>query len=111
MATSLPDFPPFDTDAEPTSLGIQWKKWVQRLENLFVALDIKDKVRQKALLLYYGGAKLADIYYTLASEDDKEYQQVKGKLDAHFEPKVNLTFETYNFHNYLRKSTNPLTNL
>ena len=97
MATSLPEFPPFDTDAEPTSLGIQWKKWVQRLENLFVALDVKDKVRQKALLLYYGGAKLADIYYTLASEDDKEYQQVKGKLDAHFEPKVNLTFETYNF--------------
>ncbi len=76
-------------------MGIQWKKWVQRLENLFVALDIKDKVRQKALLLYYCGAKLADIYYTLASEDDKEYQQVKGKLDAHFEPI--LTLETYNF--------------
>ncbi len=71
MATSLLDFPPFDTDAEPTSLGIQWKKWVQQLKNLFVALDIKDKVRQKALLLYYGGAKLADIYSTLASEDDK----------------------------------------
>lgn len=26
MATSLPDFPPFDTESEPTSLGIQWKK-------------------------------------------------------------------------------------
>jgi hypothetical protein len=38
---------------------------------------------------------ISDIYYTLASEDDKDYQQVK--LDAHFEPKVNLTFETYNF--------------
>ena len=97
MATSLPDFPPFDTESEPTSLGIQWEKWILRLENLFVALDIKDKVRQKALLLHYGGANLADIYYTLASEDDKEYQQVKEKLQAHFEPKVNVTFETYNF--------------
>jgi hypothetical protein len=44
MATSLPDFPLFDMDAEPTSLGIQWKKWVERLENLFVAVNIKDKV-------------------------------------------------------------------
>ena len=49
------------------------------------------------MLLYYGGAKLADIYYTLAFEDDQKYEHVKEKLDAHFEPKVNLTFETYNF--------------
>ena len=50
MATSLPDFPPFDTESEQTSLGIKWKKWILRLENLFVALDINDKARQKALL-------------------------------------------------------------
>ena len=93
MATSLPDFPPFDTESEPTSLGIKWKKWILRLENLFVALDIKDKAQQKALLLHYVGANLSDIYYTLASEDDKEYQQVKEKLEAHFEPKVNVTLK------------------
>ena len=97
MATSLPDFPPFDTESDPTSLGIQWKKWILRLKNLFVALDIIEKVRQKASLLHYGGANLADIYCALASEDDKECQQVKEKLVAHFEPKVNVTFETYNF--------------
>ena len=34
MATSLPDFPPFDTELEPTSLGIKWKNWILRLENL-----------------------------------------------------------------------------
>ena len=62
-----------------------------------MALDIKHKDRQKALLLHYGGANLSDINYTLASEDDKEYQPVREKLDAHFEPKVNVTFETYNF--------------
>ena len=79
MATSFPDFPPFDTESGPTSLGIKWEKWILRLENLFVrlenlfvAVDIKDKARQKALLLHYGGANLSDIYYTLASEDDKE---------------------------------------
>ena len=49
---SLPDFPIFDTDADPTSLGIQWQKWAERLENLFIALDIDNAVRQKALLLH-----------------------------------------------------------
>ena len=58
-----------------------------------MSLDIKDKVQQKALLLHYGSANLADIYHTLASEDDKEYQQVKEKLQVHFEPKVNVTFQ------------------
>ena len=70
MATSLSDFPPFDMESELTSLGIHWKKWILRLENLFVALDIKDKARQKALPLHYGGANLLDIYHTLALEDN-----------------------------------------
>ena len=52
-----------------------------------MALDIKDKARQKALPLHYGG--VLDIYHTIALEDDnKEYQQVKEKLEAHFEPKI-----------------------
>ena len=59
-----------------------------------MALDIKYKAGQKALLLHYGGANLSDIYYTLGSEGG--YDQVKEKLNAHFEPKVNVTFETYN---------------
>ena len=43
MATGLPDFPAFDLNCDATSLGITWKKWSSRLENLFVALDIKDE--------------------------------------------------------------------
>ena len=108
MATSLPDFSPFDTNAEPTSLGIRWKKWIQRLENLFVALDIKDKIRQKALLLHYGGTNLADIYYTIATEEDKEYRHVKAKLNAYFEPKINITFETYNFRQLTQEQEEPI---
>ena len=65
MATSLPEFPPFDVSLDPSSLGLQWKKWTTRLENLFVALAIEDKKRQNALLLHYGGSQLCDIFYTL----------------------------------------------
>ncbi|XP_028418120.1 uncharacterized protein K02A2.6-like [Dendronephthya gigantea] len=96
MATTLPEFPPFDVGLEPSSLGLQWKKWTARLENLFIALAIEDKKRQKALLLHYGGSQLCDIYYTLESEEDEEYQHLKAKLNSYFEPKINITFETYN---------------
>ena len=97
MAAVLPDFPPFDINLEPTALGVQWKKWIQKLENLFLAMDVKDTKRQKALFLHYGGSDLSDIYYTLQSEDDIEFKHVKVKLDTYFEPKVNVTFETYTF--------------
>ena len=56
MAAVLPDFPSFDINLEPTALGVQWKKCIQRLENLFLAMDVKDTKRQKALLLHYSGS-------------------------------------------------------
>ena len=84
MAAALPDFPAFDINCEPTSLGISWKKWSSRLENLFVALDIKDEARKKALLLHYGGEQLSDIFATLEEEADVSYKLTKVKLDAYF---------------------------
>ena len=86
MATSLPEFPRFDVCLDPSSLGLQWKKWTARLENLFIDLAIGEKERQKALLLHYGGSQLYYIFYTVETEEDAEYQHVKAKLDTYFEP-------------------------
>ena len=96
MAQHLPEFEPFDLNGEPTSLGIQWKRWSVRLENLFVALNIGNKVRQKALLLHYGGKDFMILCESILDEGDT-YDVAKEKLDQYFEPKVNLTFETYCF--------------
>ena len=50
-----PRFYAFDTNAKPTSLGIQWKKWLTRFQNYLVAVDVADVSCKKALMLYYGG--------------------------------------------------------
>ena len=43
---ALPEFDKFDLNAEnQASLGIQWKRWTNRLENFFVAVKIIDEVR------------------------------------------------------------------
>ena len=41
------------------------KKWLSRFRNLMVAMDVKDKARQRALLLHYAGEATNEIFDTL----------------------------------------------
>ena len=50
--STLPQFKKFNIHEETTALGTRWKLWLSELENLLLALDIKDKKRQRAMLLY-----------------------------------------------------------
>ena len=87
---ALPVFKKFDIHEEPTALGTRWKLWLSELENLILALDIKDKKRQRAMLMYYAGPDVHSIYQTLISgeEADEVYEAAKKKLSDYFEPKV-----------------------
>ena len=96
-AASLPDFASFDVDAEPTSLGVQWKRWKERFDNLLVALNIDEDNRKKALMLYYGGSGLHELYASLTTDANEGYAAAATVLSTHFEPAVNLTFEVYSF--------------
>ena len=91
MATHLPDFKSFDIHTAPTSLGIQWEK---RLENLFVGMKLgtDDDGQKQALLLYYAGEDVNEIYDTLGDATGT-YAGAKGALNTYFTPTRNLTFE------------------
>lgn len=108
-ASSLPLFPPFNVDDEPNSVGPRWKKWLDRLENLFVAMDIDAHKIKKALLLHYAGERVHEIYSTLPTPDEPEsdassstdqaavYDLMKEQLTSYFEPKKNQQYEIYVF--------------
>ena len=64
-STTLPDFKKNDIDDEKTSIGIRWKSWLAEFENLLVALNVTNKKRQLALLLYYAGDDVHEIYRSL----------------------------------------------
>ena len=51
----LPVFPTFSVHADPNTTSIRWKKWMDKLENLFVALDIDIDKKRKTTLLHYVG--------------------------------------------------------
>ena len=94
MATSLPNFPTFSV--HESNAEVRWKKWISRLENLFIGLDIKDKKRQRALLLHYSGEEVNEIFDTLA-DTGEDFEAAKTKLTAYFAPKKNTEFEIYKF--------------
>ena len=51
-----------------------------------------------------------DIYDTLTSCKD-DYNDIKRKLTYYFEPRINLTFKVYNFHQMKQGETDQLTSL
>ena len=97
MATSLPEFASFDAENRE-NIEIRWQRWLMRFENLLIALDIKDKKRKRALLLYYIGESTLNIFETLpetGTEDD--YDKAYQALNEHFKPRKNTSFEIFKF--------------
>ena len=95
MASALPNFDPFDIHANG-AIAQRWRKWITRLENQFVAAAITDKKRQRALLLYYAGEEVCEIFETLVDTDD-DFAMAKEKPTEYFDPKKNVEYEIYTF--------------
>ncbi|KAI8514170.1 hypothetical protein Bbelb_084940 [Branchiostoma belcheri] len=122
--STTPTFPPFHPTEDGGAVGKRWKKWLSRLENYLVAIDIQDEARKKAMLLHFMGEETHTIYENLASatppaqnaaaenEDENEdqavaeptYDDVKNTLSEHFEPQKNLVYDTYTFRSTKQES-------
>lgn len=94
MAASLPNFPSFPV--HESNAEARWRKWISRLENLFIGLDIKDKKRQRALLLHYAGENVNEIFDTL-TDTEEDFATAKQKLKKYLAPKKNTECEVYRF--------------
>ena len=100
MATALPHFPPFLITTEEGCAGTRWKKWISKFETMITALGITNTTRKRALLLHYAGDEVFDLVDTMTEEqkgDSTNYDKLKQALSSHFEPKKNLTYETFKF--------------
>ena len=106
---SLPHFEKFTVHADESSVGIRWRKWVAKFENLLCGLNITSDDRKKALLLHYAGDEVFEIYDAMTDEqkgvgavtgDDRhanEYPVLKKSLTDYFTPHQNTAFETFKF--------------
>ena len=59
-------------------------------------MDIKDKVRKRALFLHTAGFKVQDIFEMLEDTGD-DFETAASKLAEYFQPKRNNLFNIYQF--------------
>ena len=79
----LPAFPSFDYETDKSSAGPRWRKWLGRLENLFVAMALardEDDSRRRALLLHYAGERVYDIYNAEKTDGPRSYNEASETL-------------------------------
>ena len=93
MAAALPNLDPFDIHADG-AIAQRRRKWMTRLENLFVVAAITDKKRQRALLLYYAGEEVCENFETLVDTGDN-FATAKEKLTEYFDPEKNVEYKIY----------------
>ena len=91
MASALPVFEPFDIHCDGNTT-VCLRKWISRLENLFIAADVNVK-RQRALLMHYSGESL----YEILPYTGEDFKTLKDKFGKYFEPKKNKEYEIYKF--------------
>jgi len=97
---AIPNFERFNVSSDNNSVGLRWDKYVSKLENLFVGMNIDAKKRRKALLLHYAGDEVYDIYETLPGDlesSDSNYDETKAALKLHFSPQKNTEYEKFEF--------------
>jgi len=112
MATALPAFPEFDV-SETSTQATRWKKWLSRFRNLLVAMNVKDKPRQRVLLLHYAGEATNEIFDTLpdtaAGEGDDPLEKAVQALTNYFTPKQNREYEIYVFRQAKQESSESIS--
>ena len=84
IATALPNVDLVDIHAYG-AIAHRWRKWITRLENLFVAAATTDKKRQRTLLLYHAGEEVCEIFETLVDTGD-DFATTKERLTKYFDP-------------------------
>ena len=93
----LPKIPNFDSSGDTSNLGIRWTRWLRSFELYAAGQGVTDAEQKKALLLHCAGLSVQDIFFTMTiadpTGDENVYTVIVAKLNAHFLPKVNKTYE------------------
>ena len=97
-AGNLQPMPPFDPKTDVSTGAQRWEQWLKRFQRYLLAMDIKSKARQRAMLLYAAGPEVEAIFDTLPdSGDDDDFKTACEKLTEYFSPSKNVPFEVYKF--------------
>nr|CAH7748034.1 unnamed protein product [Callosobruchus chinensis] len=102
MATlSMPSFGNFGCDGDPSTVGLRWQEWKRALQIYLDAAGIENSDKGKAVLFYFGGIGLQEIFYNLpradVTDNENSYNIAIEKLDQYSTPKQSKVYERHFF--------------
>jgi hypothetical protein len=106
-AGDLQPIPPFDPKTDASTVAQRWEQWLKRFQRYLLAMDIKSKARQRAMLSYAAGLEIEAIFDTLPDNgDDDDFKTACEKLTEYFSPSVRMYLSRYiNFVRLSNKNT------
>ena len=100
MATPLGNLTEYDPGRE------DWTAYTERLQQFFIAYDIENENKQRAVLLSVCGSSTYQLIKNLISPEkptDKTYAEIVQIMKDHVEPKPSIIVQRYTFHTRYRK--------
>ena len=92
-AGNLQPMPPFDPKMDISTVAQRWQQWLKRFKRYLLAMDIKSKARQRAMLLYAAGPEVEAIFDSPDNGEDDDFDTACEKLNQYFSPFKNVAFE------------------
>jgi len=68
MAVNLPTFPEFDLQPKET-VATRFEKYIKKINNMFMAMNVTDAAKKRAMLMHYVGHETSDIFEPLTVAD------------------------------------------
>ena len=78
-----------------------WSQYIERMNQFFIANEIFEEPRKKAILLSSGGAETFSLLRNLvapAQPSGKSYDELVRVMNEHQNPKPSVTMERYKFN-------------
>ncbi|CAI5661061.1 unnamed protein product [Oreochromis niloticus] len=100
MATTVGSVAPFDSELQ------SWEEYCEILDYFFVANDIKEEEKKRAVLLSCVGAQTYALIRNLLSPvkpGDRSYAELVGLLNNHFHPKPSEIVQRWKFNTRNRR--------
>ena len=90
-----------------------WKTYVSRLKFYFIANDVEDPRKQKAILLSVAGPELYKLASSLVSPlqpHQVDLDELVQQLNKHYYPKKSISVHRFKFNSRVRKPGESVSN-
>lgn len=90
-----------------------WTSYIERLNEYFIANDLKEAAKQKAILLSVVGAETYQLMRSLTAPNkptEKSFDQLVALVKEHHHPKPSVILQRFKFGSRRQKSGEPIAN-